>query len=86
MGAPMISYRHKATPTTPREEASMAADHPSKTRWEKQNMIEARAKINRNQDPDLYNYLKQQPALGQATRELLRLGLTTLQQQQNTTK
>jgi hypothetical protein len=35
----------------------MAGDHPSKTRWEKDNMIEARAKINRNQDPDLYNYL-----------------------------
>lgn len=64
----------------------MAGDHPSKTRWEKDNMIEARAKINRNQDPELYNYLKQQPALGQATRELLRLGLTTLQQQQNATK
>lgn len=59
----------------------MAGDHPSKTRWEKENMIEARAKINRNQDPELYNYLKQSQAIGQTTRELLRLGLTTLQQQ-----
>lgn len=58
-------------------------DHPSKIRWEKDNVIEARAKINRNQDPDLYNYLKHQPSLGQATRELLRLGLTTLQQNEN---
>lgn len=59
----------------------MAADAPSKTRWEAENVIMARAKINRNQDPDLYNYLKQQPAIGQATRDLLRLGLTTLLQQ-----
>ena len=59
----------------------MAGDHPSKRRWEKDNVIEARAKINRNQDPDLYNYLKQQPAIGQATRELLRAGFTTLKKE-----
>ena len=64
----------------------MAADAPSKTRWEAENVIMARAKINRNQDPELYNYLKQQPAIGQATRDLLRLGLTTLLAQQSASK
>lgn len=64
----------------------MAGDLPSKTRWESENMITARAKINRNQDPELYNYLKQQPAIGQATRDLLRLGLTTLLAQQSASK
>ena len=64
----------------------MAADAPSKTRWEAENVIVARAKINRNRDPELYNYLKQQPAIGQATRELLRLGLTALLAQQSTSK
>ena len=64
----------------------MAADRPSKIRWEKQNVITAQVKINRNQDPELYNYLKQQPAIGQATRELLRLGLTALLAQQSTSK
>lgn len=59
----------------------MAGDRPCKTRWETENVFVARAKINRNQDPELYEYLKQAPAQGQATRELLRLGLTTLKQQ-----
>lgn len=60
----------------------MAGDHPSKIAWEADNVFVARAKINRNQDPELYEYLKHAPAQGQATRELLRLGLTTLKQQQ----
>jgi hypothetical protein len=59
----------------------MAGDHPSKTAWEADNVIVARAKINRNQDPDLFEYLRQAPSQAQATRELLRLGLTTLKQQ-----
>ena len=37
----------------------MAGDLPSKTAWEAENVIVARAKINRNQDPALYNYLSQ---------------------------
>ena len=58
----------------------MARDLPSKTAWEAVNVIVARAKINRNQDPELYNYLSQAPNIGQAVRELLRAGLTTLQE------
>ena len=50
------------------------ADHPSKTAWEKDNVIVARAKINRNQDPELYAYLSSVASIGQATRELMRIG------------
>ena len=55
-------------------------DHPSKTRWEKENVIVARVKINRNQDPEIYQYLSAATNQAQATRDLMRAGLTTLQQ------
>lgn len=58
----------------------MAGDHPSKTRWEKENVIVARVKVNKNQDPDLYQYLSMSTNQAQSTRDLLRAGLTTLQQ------
>lgn len=58
----------------------MRGDHPSKTRWEAENVIVARAKINRNQDPELFDYLSKAPVIGQAVRDLLRAGLTTLQE------
>ena len=32
----------------------MASDLPSKTRWEVENVIKLTVKINRNQDPKLY--------------------------------
>lgn len=60
----------------------MASDHPSKTAWEAENVIVARAKINRNQDPDLFRYLSQTQSIGQTVRELLRLGLEAKQSQQ----
>lgn len=59
-------------------------DHPSKVRWEKENVIVARVKINRNQDPELYNYLSEATNQAQATRDLLRAGLTTLQRENPT--
>ena len=54
------------------------ADHPSKVRWEKENVIVARAKINRNQDPDLYKHLSEATNQAQAVRDLLRAGLSAL--------
>nr|DAQ11703.1 MAG TPA: hypothetical protein [Caudoviricetes sp.] len=60
----------------------MAGDLPSKTAWEAENVIVARAKINRNQDPALYNYLSQAPSRSQAVRELLRAGLSSKQKAQ----
>lgn len=61
------------------------ADPKSKTAWETQNVIQVLIKINRNQDPELYELLTKAPSKSGAARELLRAGLTTLQQE-NTTK
>lgn len=60
----------------------MAGDLPSKTAWEAENVVVARAKINRNQDPALYQYLSQAPSRSQAVRELLRAGLANIQNQE----
>ena len=32
----------------------MSGDHPSKNRWEAENVVKLTVKINRNQDPELY--------------------------------
>lgn len=81
MGLPMLSYRHKATPTTPREEASMGADHPSKSRWEAENVVKLTIKINRNQDPELYElFTREQGSRSALAKALLRSGLTNQQQ------
>lgn len=60
----------------------MAGDSAAKTKWEKDNVIIARVKVNRNQDPELYQYLSMSTNQAQSTRDLLRVGLTTLQQKE----
>lgn len=60
----------------------MAGDSVAKAKWEKENVIVARVKVNRNQDPELYQYLKMSTNQAQSTRELLRAGLTNLQQKE----
>lgn len=59
----------------------MAADHPSKTRWEADNMVQITVKINRNQDPELYELLTKADSRSGTVRALLRAGLTTLQRE-----
>ena len=56
-------------------------DHPSKTRWEKENTVQVVIKINRNQDPELFELLTKAESKSGTVRELLRSGLTTLQQE-----
>lgn len=56
----------------------MGADHPSKTAWEADNMVQITIKINRNQDPELYELITKAPSKSGAVRELLRAGITTL--------
>lgn len=56
----------------------MAGDHPSKTRWEAENVITIHIKVNRNQDPELYELLTKADSKSGTARELLRAGLTTL--------
>jgi hypothetical protein len=55
-------------------------DHPSKTRWEAENVIKISIKINRNQDPELFHLLQQADSKNQVIRNLLRAGLTTRQE------
>jgi len=47
------------------------ADHPSKTRWEAENVIKIGLKINRNQDPELYELLSKAPSKSGLARELM---------------
>ena len=62
------------------------ADHPSKTRWEAENVVKLTIKINRNQEPELYElFTREQGSRSALAKELLRAGLTTLQQE-NTKK
>jgi hypothetical protein len=57
----------------------MAGDHPSKLRWEKENMVQVIVKVNRNQDPELYTLLTKADSKSGTARDLMRAGLTTLQ-------
>ena len=56
-------------------------DHPSKSRWEKENTVQVVIKINRNQDPELYELLTKAESKSGTARELLRAGLTNQQQE-----
>lgn len=53
----------------------MAGDHPSKTRWEAENVIHVVLKINRNQDPELFHLLQQAESKSGLVRDLLRKAL-----------
>ena len=53
-------------------------DHPSKTNWERENVIKLTIKINRNQDPELFElFTREQGSRSALAKELLRSGLTT---------
>ena len=61
----------------------MSGDHPSKNRWEAENVVKLTVKINRNQDPELYElFTREQGSLSALAKTLLRSGLTN----QNTEK
>ena len=52
------------------------ADHPSKTRWEAENIIKLTIKINRNQDPELYElFTREQGSKSALAKKLLRSGV-----------
>lgn len=50
-------------------------DHPSKTAWERENVLKVLVKINRNTDPELYELLQQCYNKSGKARELMRQGL-----------
>lgn len=47
-------------------------DHPSKRRWEEENRIQVLIKVNRNQDPELFELLSKTDNKSGTIRELLR--------------
>ena len=75
MGRPMLLCSHKQ-PTTANERGQrMATDHPSKTAWERENTIKVTVKINRNQDPELYNLFAEEGGSRSAlAKDLMRKG------------
>ena len=53
-------------------------DHPSKTKWEAQNVIKLTVKVNRNQDPELYELFTREPNSRSAlAKALMNAGLQT---------
>ena len=52
------------------------ADHPSKTRWEADNVIKVGLKINRNQDPELFELLTKADNKSAVIRDLLKQALS----------
>ena len=50
----------------------MAKDYPSKTRWEAENVIQVKVKINRNQDPDLYELFTKAESKSGLARDLMK--------------
>ena len=51
-------------------------DHPSKTAWERDNVIQVVLKVNRNRDPELYNLLQQADSRSGLVRDLLRQAIS----------
>lgn len=46
-------------------------DSKSKTAWEAQNVIQVKVKVNRNQDPELYELLSKAPSRSGLARDLM---------------
>lgn len=51
-------------------------DHPSKTAWERDNVLKILVKINRNTDPELYALLQQAENKSGTARDLMRQAIT----------
>ena len=75
MGTPMIYLGHNQG-TPDRKEAGGIADHPSKTAWERENVIQVVLKVNRNQDPELFQLLQQAESKSGTVRALLRQAIS----------
>ena len=46
-------------------------DSKSKTAWEAQNVVQVKVKVNRNQDPELYDLLSKAPSKSGLARDLM---------------
>lgn len=55
----------------------MAVDSQAKIKWEAENVIKLTVKINRNQEPELFElFTREQGSRGALAKKLLRSGLT----------
>lgn len=52
------------------------ADHPSKVRWEAENVVQVKIKINRNQDPELYELLTKAESKSGLARDLMKKAIS----------
>ena len=52
------------------------ADHPSKVRWEQDNVIKLTVKINKNQDPELFDLLQQAESKSGLARDLMKQAIS----------
>lgn len=50
-------------------------DSQAKTTWERENVIQVKIKVNRNQDPELYNLLQQAESKSGFARDLMKKAL-----------
>lgn len=56
------------------------ADHPAKIRWEAENVVKLTVKINRNQDPELFElFTREQGSKGALAKDLMKKGITSTQ-------
>ena len=58
------------------QEVNEMPDHPSKTAWERDNVLKILVKINRNTDPELYALLQQADSKSGLVRDLLRQAIS----------
>lgn len=52
-------------------------DSQAKTTWERENVIRVLIKVNRNQDPELFNLLQQAESKSGLARDLMKQALST---------
>lgn len=75
MGRPMIYLGHNQG-TPDRKEAGKIADHPSKIAWERDNVIKLTVKINRTQNPELYElFTRENGSRSALAKSLMNQGL-----------
>jgi hypothetical protein len=54
------------------KELMSMADYPSKIRWEAENVIQVKVKINRNQDPELFELFTRAKSKSGLARDLMK--------------
>lgn len=56
------------------------ADSQAKTAWERENVIQVKVKVNRNQDPELFNLLQRAESKSGLARDLMNQAINKKEQ------